>query len=106
MQFRNFTIGTKLILLMIPVIAIASIIASLTAHSRTASHHQEKLADRAESLIHQIMADRKYYASVIVPRITELGGSLGADYQKANGEFPLPATFVREVSEDFGKTGR
>ena len=105
MQFHQFRIGTKLILLTIPIIAVASIIASFTAHSRTASNLQEKLVDRAKSLVHQIMADRKYYASVIVPRIGELGGTLAPDYQKIHGGFPLPATFVREVSEDTAKLG-
>jgi hypothetical protein len=45
------------------------------------------------------MADRGYYAKVIVPRLIELGGTIGVDYQQVHGRFPLPATFVREVSE-------
>ena len=100
MQFHNFKIGTKLIILTIPIIAIASIIAALTASNRADANLQEKLAHRAKSLVHQIMADRKYYASMVVPRIKELGGSLGADYAEVHGRFPLPATFVREVALD------
>ncbi len=54
---------------------------------------------RAESIHAQIMADREYYASVVVPRILELGGTLGSRYHDVRGRLPLPATFVREASE-------
>jgi len=100
MEFQNLKIGTKLILLTIPIIAVASVVAALTASKRADANLQEKLAHRAKSLVHQIMADRKYYASVVVPRIKTLGGSLGADYAQVHGRFPLPATFVREVAQN------
>ena len=100
MRFQHFKIGTKLIILTIPIIALASVFAALTASNRADANLREKLAHRAKSLVHQIMADRKYYASVVVPRIKELGGSLGPDYAEAHGRFPLPATFVREVAQD------
>ena len=100
MDIRHLKIGTKLILLTIPIIAVASVLAALTASSRADANLQEKLAHRAKSLVHQIMADRKYYASVVVPRLKELGGSLGPDYAEVHGQFPLPATFVREVAKD------
>lgn len=97
--FRSWKVGTKLILLTIPLIAAASLVAAFVAHQRSDAFLKEKLAHRARSLIHQIMADRAYYASVVVPRVGDLGGTLGADYQHVSGRFPLPATFVREVSE-------
>ncbi|MEJ2229907.1 MAG: SpoIIE family protein phosphatase [Nitrospirales bacterium] len=100
MSFQNLKIGTKLIILTIPIIAVASVMAALTASNRSDANLKEKLAHRAKSLVHQIMADRKYYASVVVPRIKELGGTLGADYARVHGRFPLPATFVREVAQD------
>jgi serine phosphatase RsbU (regulator of sigma subunit) len=100
MRFHNLKIGTNLILFTIPIIAVASAIAALTASNRADVNLQEKLVHRAKSLVHQIMADRKYYASVVVPRIKELGGSLGADYGSVHGRFPLPATFVREVAQE------
>lgn len=98
-RLRTWKVGTKLILLTIPLIAAASIIAAFVAQQHNDEQFREKLAHRARSLIHQIMADRAYYASVVVPRVGQLGGTLGADYQHVSGRFPLPATFVREVSE-------
>lgn len=98
-RLRTWKVGTKLILLTIPLIAAASIIAAFVAQQHNDEQLREELAHRARSLIHQIMADRAYYASVVVPRVGELRGTLGADYQHVSGRFPLPATFVREVSE-------
>jgi serine phosphatase RsbU (regulator of sigma subunit) len=102
-QNRNWRVGTKLIALTVPLIAVASLFAAAVEHHRNEAGLQEKLSARARSLAHQIMADRQYYASTIVPRVAELGGTLGADYSQVHGRFPLPATFVREVSEATAK---
>lgn len=95
----DWTVGTKLIVLTVPLIALLSLVAAYTEHMRNAALMQERLAHRAKSLAHQIMADRQYYASVVVPRVKDLGGTLGPDYREVHGRFPLPATFVREASE-------
>lgn len=98
-QVRAWPIGTKLVALTVPLIILTTLVAAYTVSQRDSSRVQEKLAQRARSLHTQIMADRGYYAKVIVPRLIELGGTIGVDYQKVHGRFPLPATFVREVSE-------
>lgn len=99
--WRNaeWSVGTKLILLTVPLIALLSLVAAYTEHVRNVILMQERLAHRAKSLAHQIMADRQYYASIVVPRVKDLGGTLGSDYREVHGRFPLPATFVREASE-------
>ena len=97
-SFREWRIGTKLILYTIPLIAVMTVLVALVQHERNRGALQEKLIQRARSLHIQIMADRQYYASVIVPRVAELGGTLGSDYKQVPGRFPLPATFVHEVS--------
>lgn len=101
--YQAWRIGTKLILLTVPLIAMASLTAAYLEHVRNQTNLQERLSQRARSLSHQIMADRQYYASVVVPRVKEMGGTLGPDYRETHGRFPLPATFVREVSEATGK---
>jgi sigma-B regulation protein RsbU (phosphoserine phosphatase) len=95
----QWRIGTKLILLTVPIIAAISLLAAFAVYERNKASLQEKLSQRAKSLHTQIMADRGYYAKVIVPRLIEMGGTIGVDYKKVHGRFPLPATFVREVSE-------
>jgi serine phosphatase RsbU (regulator of sigma subunit) len=97
--FQSWRVGTKLIVLTVPLIAAISLLAAFAEHARNKVNLQEKLTQRARSLHTQIMADRGYYAKVIVPRLIELGGTIGPDYKPVHGRFPLPATFVREVSE-------
>lgn len=101
---QNWRIGTKLIVLIVPVVAAVTVMATWMLHQRMTTKLNDKMQQRARILHTQIMADRGYYASVIVPRIIELGGSLGADYREVHGQFPLPATFVREVSEITAKS--
>jgi signal transduction histidine kinase len=96
---QGWRLDTKLLAVTIPLIIAVTGLAAWAVQARTAANLQEKLTQRARSLHTQIMADRHYYASVIVPRIEALGGSLGEDYQQVHGRFPLPATFVREVAE-------
>ena len=101
----NWRIGTKLLVLTLPLILVASLIATWTLHRLNTERLQEKLRDRATSIAHQVMADRQYYGAVVVPRVGELNGSLGVDYRDVHGRFPLPATFVREVSEQIARSG-
>ena len=101
----NWRIGTKLLVLTVPLIAVATLLATWTLHTRNAERLQEMLKHRAHSIAAQVMADRQYYGAVVVPRVGELKGSLGADYRDVHGRFPLPATFVREVSEQLARSG-
>jgi sigma-B regulation protein RsbU (phosphoserine phosphatase) len=101
----NWRIGTKLLVLTVPLIAVATLLATWTLHRLNAERLQEKLKGRAQSIANQVMADRQYYGAVVVPRVGELQGSLGADYRDVHGRFPLPATFVREVSEQIARSG-
>jgi PAS domain S-box-containing protein len=96
---HDWRVETKFLILTLPLIAALTAVAVWAVQMRTMDNLREKLTQRARSLQTQIMADRQYYASVVVPRVVELGGTLGEDYKQAHGRFPLPATFVREVSE-------
>ncbi|MDA2910342.1 ATP-binding protein [Nitrospiraceae bacterium AH_259_D15_M11_P09] len=99
LNFQNWRVGTKLLVLTVPLLAAVTLVAAWAVHQRNTASIQEKLTQRAQSLHTQIMADREYYASVVVPRIVDLGGGMRPDYHNLRGQFPLPATFVREVSE-------
>lgn len=100
---EDWSVGAKLIAVTVPLIAVISLAAAVVEHARITTSLEEKLAARAKSIAHQIMADRQYYASVIVPRAKEMGATFGPDYQAVHGRFPLPATFVREVSDELAK---
>jgi len=98
-RMQGWLIRTKLMVLIVPLLAAVTVLTAWALHEWNTATLHEKLIQRARSLHTQITADREYYASVIVPRVLKLGGSLGEDYRHVHGRFPLPATFVRELSE-------
>ena len=102
---RAVVAGFVALVLTVPLIAVATLLATWTLHTRNAERLQEMLKHRAHSIAAQVMADRQYYGAVVVPRVGDLKGSLGADYRDVHGRFPLPATFVREVSEQLARSG-
>jgi PAS domain S-box-containing protein len=97
--YSDWRVGSKFVLLTFPLIATMTGIAAWAVYTHNTSALQETLVKRAQSISLQLMSDRFYYTTVIVPRLVALGGSVVADYHRISGLFPLPATFVREVSE-------
>lgn len=97
--FQSWRIGSKLLTFVLVVVIAVTGLAAYTVHERNVEKIHEKLAKRAQAISHQLMLDRYYYATVIVPRLLSLGATVGADYQQVHGRFPLPATVVREISE-------
>jgi signal transduction histidine kinase len=99
LRTEHWRIGTKLLAFTVPPLVAVILLATWAVYERSAASLEQKMTARAESIHAQIMADREYYASVVVPRILELGGTLAAQYHDVRGVLPLPATFVREASE-------
>lgn len=96
---ERWRVGTKLLAFIVPPLVAVILLATWAVHERSAASLEQKMTARAESIHAQIMADREYYASVVVPRILDLGGTLASQYHDIRGVLPLPATFVREASE-------
>jgi len=97
---RERSVGTKLLILILPI--VAAFILSLEwyfAWHRDMARVEESVFQQAHTIATQIMADRTYYTNVVVPRIEALGGRMTAQYHRMPEGAPLPATFVREVSE-------
>jgi sensor histidine kinase regulating citrate/malate metabolism len=67
----HWRIGTKLLVLTVPLIAVATLLATWTLHRLNSERLQEKLKGRAQSIANQVMADRQYYGAVVVPRVGE-----------------------------------
>jgi signal transduction histidine kinase len=99
LRTEHWRVGTKLLAFTGPPLIAVILLATWAVYERSAASLEQKMTARAESIHAQIMADREYYASVVVPRILELGGTLAAHYNDVRGVLPLPATFVREASE-------
>ncbi|MBI3810386.1 MAG: DUF3365 domain-containing protein [Nitrospirae bacterium] len=103
---RGWRVETKLLVFTLPLIVAVTGLAAWVVQTRSTANLQENLTHLARSLHTQITADQQYYASVIVPRLIEFGGSMGPDYKQVHGQFPLPETFVREVAELTAAVGR
>jgi len=99
LRTEHWRVGTKLLAFTVPPLIAVILLATWAVYEKSAASLEHKITTRAESIHAQIMADREYYASVVVPRILELGGTLAAQYHDVRGVLPLPATFVREASE-------
>ena len=99
LRTEHWRVGAKLLAFIEPPLVAIILLATWAVYERSAASLEQKMTARAESIHAQIMADREYYASVVVPRILELGGTLAAQYHDVRGVLPLPATFVREASE-------
>ncbi|TKS60926.1 MAG: hypothetical protein EWM72_00913 [Nitrospira sp.] len=96
---KHWGVGAKLLAFTIPPIVVVIFLITWAVYDRTAAGLEQKMTARAKAIHTQIMADREYYASVVVPRILELGGTLASQYHDVKEFLPLPATFVREASE-------
>jgi signal transduction histidine kinase len=98
LRTEHWRVGAKLLAFTGPPLVAVTLLSAWAVHERSAASLEQKLIARAESIHAQVMTDREYYASVVVPRILDLGGSLGTHYHDVRGVLPLPATFVREAS--------
>ncbi|MCP4594772.1 MAG: hypothetical protein GY842_28910 [bacterium] len=63
---------------------------------------------RAATATSQIVADRTYYTKNIIGKLKTEAAEFkaGADYHEISGSVPLPATFVREVSQSLDESAR
>jgi len=63
---------------------------------------------RAATATAQIIADRIYYTENIIGKLKKQSPEFkaGADYHEIDGSIPLPATFVREVSQSLGQSAK
>lgn len=75
--FENWRVRTKLIVITLPFIALVTMLEAGAVYVRETASLERKLAQRAQNISTQIMADRKYYTSVVLPRAVELGGRRG-----------------------------
>lgn len=99
LPMEQWRVGAKLLAFTVPPLLAVTLLTTWAVYERSAASLEQKMTGRAKSIHAQIMADREYYASVVVPRILELGGTLEAHYRDTQGVLPLPATFVREASD-------
>lgn len=97
---RHWSVSAKLIVMIAPLLILFLVLFAwaFAGRQRMQVLDQQTTAT-AEAILTQIQADREYYASTIVPRLSAIKASISADYHRTPNAFPLPATFLREVTE-------
>lgn len=97
---RHWSVSAKLIFLLAPPLLLFILIAAwLVPGQRRLELMEQQVTAMAEAVLTQIQTDRTYYASVVVPRLLKMHAKVQADYHQIPEAFPLPATFLREVTE-------
>jgi diguanylate cyclase (GGDEF)-like protein len=97
---RRWSVGAKLVVMITPLLlAFTLVIAFLFPGRQREQMLEEDVTATAQAVLMQIRADREYYSSVIVPRLLNMNVKVVAEYHKIPDAFPLPATFLREVTE-------
>jgi diguanylate cyclase (GGDEF)-like protein len=96
----RLSVSARLIILITPPLLLFLLAVAWFFPGRQREHLVELDAtNTANAVITQIKTDREYYASVIIPRLTKMKATVQADYHKVPNAFPLPATFLREVTD-------
>ncbi len=97
---RHWSVSTKLMIMIAPLLVLFLILFAWAFAGRQRMQVlDQQTTTTAEAILTQIQADREYYSSVVMPRLTALQASVSADYHHTPNAFPLPATFIREVTE-------
>lgn len=99
-SFRHWSVSAKLIAFIAPLLLLFLIAVIWLFPGR----HRNRVVEQqvtmtAQAVLAQIQIDREYYASVVVPRLMSMHAQIKADYHGTPSAFPLPATFLREVTE-------
>ena len=97
---RHWSVSMKLLVMIAPLLILFLVLFAwaFAGRQRMQVLDQQTTAT-AEAILTQIQADREYYATTIVPRLTAMQARITADYHHTPNAFPLPATFIREVTE-------
>lgn len=100
LSFRHWSVSAKLIALIVPPLLLFLIVVIWLFPGQYRSRVvEQQVTMTAQAVLTQIQIDREYYASVVVPRLMSLRAQIKADYHGTPNAFPLPATFLREVTE-------
>jgi diguanylate cyclase (GGDEF)-like protein len=95
----HWSVTAKLLGLVAPLLILSVLVfVRVFAGRQFTQRLEEQTTLTAEALLAQIRAEREYYATTIVPRLTAIQAPLSPDYQHVPNSFPVPATVLREVT--------
>ena len=104
MKRRRLTVSMRLVGLVGPLLLVFLMVVVWYFPGRQRMRLLEQQVDAtAAAVFTQVSADREYYASVVVPRLEALSLPVVDEYHRVPNAFPLPATFLREVTENVSR---
>lgn len=100
LNLRHWSVSAKLIALTAPLLLISVVAASWYFPGRQqAQFLDEQVTLTAKTILSQVRAEREYYATKVIPRLTRLNVKSKADTRKGPSAAPLPATVLREIAD-------
>ncbi|MGH7165407.1 MAG: diguanylate cyclase [Nitrospiraceae bacterium] len=100
LNLRHWSISAKLIALTAPLLLVSVVAASWYFPGRQhAQFLDEQVALTAKTILSQVRAEREYYATKVIPRLTRLNAKSKADTRKGPSATPLAATVLREIAD-------
>ncbi|MEK7280200.1 MAG: methyl-accepting chemotaxis protein, partial [Nitrospirota bacterium] len=102
---KQFGVKGKMVFFGIVILIGMLAVYSLHTYRQRMLQMQRLSEATASMLAEQVMADREYYTSVVVQKTIDSGMKVSESYHDTANAIPLPATFVREVSEKIEKGG-
>ena len=97
---RHWSVSTKLLVMIAPLLILFLVLFAWAFAGRQRMQVlDQQTTMTAEAILTQVQADREYYATTILPKLSSLKAIVTDDYHQTPNAFPLPATFLREVTE-------
>src|SRR5262245_8654778 len=107
-RYRDWKLTTKIMVPVGSALALFAVLAALVIHQQRTSQVESQAARMAQALALQIAEDRTYYTKNVVGKLKADGLAVTPNdsrFRDAPGGIPLPATFVKEITETINKTG-
>lgn len=99
-NMRHWSVSTKLLVMIAPLLILFLVLFAWAFAGRQRMQVlDQQTTVTAEAILTQIQADREYYATTILPKLESMRAIVTANYHQTPNAFPLPATFLREVTE-------
>jgi methyl-accepting chemotaxis protein len=106
-HFRDWSIAAKLIAVVGVGLVVIALAAGAYVYQQRVGQARAQAEHMAQALSVQIEADRRYYAKHVVERLLRDGAvtRTSESFHREKNTIPLPATFLREVTDEINREG-
>jgi methyl-accepting chemotaxis protein len=107
-RYRDWTLSAKVIVPLGVALLFVAGAAAVVTYQQRMQQVQQQAVKMAHSLALQIAEDRSYYTNNVVTKLKNDGLEVkpgDSRFHEEKGGIPLPATFVKEITESINKKG-